>query len=163
MSHPALLDCVPERSYCIQIAQVAHPPHASHHGRQCRVHRGFLATWTANGIDTRVLDFVRNLLASGEVRPKVLVCGHSLGGAVASLAALDIARACPEVLLGCYTFGCPRVGNHAFAAEYAAAVPNTWHLICERDAVANSMKLWGWCGSMLELHYLAALSKTLLR
>ena len=52
-----------------------------------------------------------------------LVCaGHSLGGALAQLAANDIARGAQQQLLRaeitCYTFGSPRVGNHAFAAEY---------------------------------------------
>jgi hypothetical protein len=28
-----------------------------------------------------------------------------------------------------YTFGAPRVGNHAFARQYEAAVPDTWHVI----------------------------------
>jgi predicted lipase len=48
--------------------------------------------------------------------------GHSLGGALAQLAAIDIARGAQQQLLHvkifCYTFGSPRVGNHAFAAEY---------------------------------------------
>jgi hypothetical protein len=57
--------------------------------------------------------------------------GHSLGGALAQLAAHDIARGAqvqglrPKVT--CYTFGSPRVGNHAFAREYnkvrPAAIP----------------------------------------
>lgn len=28
--------------------------------------------------------------------------------------------------LACYTFGGPRTGNHAFAAEYNDNVPDTW-------------------------------------
>ena len=45
--------------------------------------------------------------------------GHSLGGALATLAAYEIAKTCPEVDVACYTFGAPRTGNHAFA-KYAA-------------------------------------------
>ena len=55
---------------------------------------------------------------------KVMCTGHSLGGAVATLAAHDIVTFCgvaPE-RISCYTFGCPRVGNHAFAAEYDTVV-----------------------------------------
>ena len=57
--------------------------------------------------------------------------GHSLGGALATLAALAISRACPEPMvdLSCYVFGAPRTGNHAFAREYNAAVPDTWSII----------------------------------
>ena len=46
------------------------------------------------------------------------VAGHSLGGALATLAALDIKRKLPGLKLRVYTFGSPRTGNHAFAAEY---------------------------------------------
>jgi hypothetical protein len=51
---------------------------------------------------------------------KILVTGHSLGGALAVLAAADIKRSFPDLAdneLDLYTFGCPRVGTPLFA-EY---------------------------------------------
>ena len=65
---------------------------------------------------------------------------------MATLAALDIVHACnlSATNVSCYTFGCPRVGNHAFADAYAAAVPDTWHVINGQDVVVHSMKFWGW-------------------
>ena len=48
------------------------------------------------------------------------------------------------VQVSCYTFGCPRVGNHAFAADYATAVPDTWHVINDQDVVVHGMKFFGW-------------------
>ena len=59
-----------------------------------------------------------------KVQVHVITCGHSLGGAVASLAAHDIVTQCklPSQNVSCYTFGAPRVGNHAFAAEYERLV-----------------------------------------
>ena len=42
--------------------------------------------------------------------------GHSLGGALAVLCALDLQDIYGNINL--YTFGCPRVGNAAFA-QYA--------------------------------------------
>jgi len=62
----------------------------------------------------------------------VFAVGHSLGGALASLAAFDIRRHCPclkPMDVSCYTFGAPRVGNHAFARQYDATVPDTWNII----------------------------------
>ena len=41
--------------------------------------------------------------------------GHSLGGALATLAAYDITKGCQNVAVACYTYGAPRTGNHAFA------------------------------------------------
>ena len=34
-----------------------------------------------------------------------------------------------------YTFGCPRVGNASFSAAYDKLVPETWHVINDRDTV----------------------------
>lgn len=61
------------------------------------------------------------------------VTGHSLGGALSELAAYDIAKAAAEaglqLRLSCYTFGGPRVGNHAFAVDHAQTCPDTWNII----------------------------------
>ena len=61
------------------------------------------------------------------------LAGHSLGGALATLAAHSFAsRALQEgatPAVTCYTFGSPRAGNHAFAAEYNQLVQDTWHII----------------------------------
>ena len=73
------------------------------------------------------------------------MAGHSLGGALATLAAYDIAHMLPkegeQVALKVYTFGSPRVGNHSFAQEFQACVPDCWHIIngklfpaCHKDS-----------------------------
>ncbi len=64
---------------------------------------------------------------------QVFVAGHSLGGALANLAAYDIVKGLKLVdrktTVSCYTFGAPRVGNYAFAHEYTTNVPDTWSII----------------------------------
>lgn len=55
--------------------------------------------------------------------------GHSLGGVMAVLAAYDIADLQPWASLQVYTVGAPRPGNRAFARQYNAKVPHTWHVI----------------------------------
>ena len=60
--------------------------------------------------------------------------GHSLGGALATLAAYDIrkqlqASSKQHVEVMCYSFGAPRTGNHAFATDYNRVVPDTWSII----------------------------------
>ena len=59
--------------------------------------------------------------------------GHSLGGALATLAAVDLARARKLPRLAVYTYGAPRTGNHAFARDYEATVPQTWQIINDRQ------------------------------
>ena len=60
--------------------------------------------------------------------------GHSLGGALATLAAYEISqhlqeKGRQEVQVVCYSFGAPRTGNHAFAQDYSQAVPDSWSII----------------------------------
>ena len=52
--------------------------------------------------------------------------GHSLGGALATLAAYDLAAELSLPHLQCITFGAPRVGNSIFVADYNCHVPDTW-------------------------------------
>ena len=73
--------------------------------------------------------------------------GHSLGGALATLAAWDVHQLvqmdpalCGRVHLQVYTFGAPQVGNHAFARLYKAAVPSTWDVVNDRDVVPKATK-----------------------
>lgn len=81
----------------------------------CRLHTGFLKSWRTNGISKRVTQHVRQLLDTAQDRAAVdVVCtGHSLGGAIATIAAFEIARDCelaPEQI-ACYTFGCAAHGH----------------------------------------------------
>lgn len=68
--------------------------------------------------------------------------GHSLGGALAILAAYDIRKqlqartSCDSnVEVICYSIGAPRIGNHAFAREYNQVVPDTWSVINNQASV----------------------------
>lgn len=68
---------------------------------------------------------------------RIWVTGHSLGGALATLAAYDIVRGGKEIS-GCYTFGQPRVGNPEFASNYDSNPVlrlRTFRLVHENDIV----------------------------
>ncbi len=39
-----------------------------------------------------------------------------------------------------YTFGAPRVGNHAFARLFKAAVPSTWDIVNDQDVIPKASK-----------------------
>ena len=41
--------------------------------------------------------------------------------------------------VSCYTFGAPRVGNHAWAKMYDATVPDTWTLINNQVCLTSSL------------------------
>jgi predicted lipase len=66
---------------------------------------------------------------------RVLLAGHSLGGALAKLCALDVAYNVPGKTVFCYTYGSPKVGNIAFAKAYDERVPNTFRIVNGTDMV----------------------------
>ncbi|PRW44314.1 alpha beta-hydrolase isoform B [Chlorella sorokiniana] len=68
--------------------------------------------------------------------------GHSLGGALAVLAALELRKQHPATRLTVCTFGCPRVFDMAGAREFNAAVPDCWTAINAMDPVPWVPK-WG--------------------
>jgi hypothetical protein len=72
-----------------------------------RVHAGFLTRW--NAIASKLIGAIARLHA-----PRILITGHSLGGAVATLAAPDIARAFPRTPVTLITFGAPQTADARF-------------------------------------------------
>jgi Lipase (class 3) len=65
----------------------------------------------------------------------ITVCGHSLGGALATLLALDIAANTPFEHPTVYTYASPRTGGPQFAATYNQVVPNTFRIAGRVDLV----------------------------
>jgi hypothetical protein len=67
----------------------------------------------------------------------IYVCGHSLGGGMATLAALDIVQsnAYPSVSPILYTYGGLHVGDAAFAAAFAASVQAAFRVVNLADFV----------------------------
>ena len=74
------------------------------------VHSGFLAAYGL--VVSNVRNTVNNLLAKYR-GAKLIITGHSLGGAIAILAGADLSMY--HTVSAIYTFGQPRVGNAAFS------------------------------------------------
>ncbi|TVQ13865.1 MAG: lipase family protein [Leptolyngbya sp. DLM2.Bin27] len=97
-----------------------------------RIHTGF----------RRIADSIINPLAVDAVRqinPKkpCYVSGHSLGAALATVLALDMALAVPELRpqLQVYVYASPRVGNPEFARSYAQILPNSYRITNLADPI----------------------------
>lgn len=69
----------------------------------------------------------------------VVITGHSLGGALASLTAAFLAheKVIPSEKMFLYTFGMPRVGNKAYALKHDQLVNNSWRVVHFKDVVAH--------------------------
>ncbi|KAL2923079.1 putative feruloyl esterase A [Bienertia sinuspersici] len=93
---------------------------------EVQVHSGFLSAY--DSVRTRIMSLVMKAVGftdeSDHVQPKwhVYCTGHSLGGALATLHALELSSTqlakCGAISVTMYNFGSPRVGNKRFAEIY---------------------------------------------
>jgi hypothetical protein len=63
------------------------------------------------------------------------ICGHSLGGAVATLLALDVGANTKFANPTAYTYASPRTGDPSFVDTYNQLVPNTYRFANRLDLV----------------------------
>lgn len=88
----------------------------------------------------RIRTAVKSALAEAQTTDHVFVTGHSLGGALATLAALDLSTQM-GVRVTMVNFGSPRVGNYEFAKLYDKIVPDSYRVVCDGDVVTGVPKL----------------------
>lgn len=106
-----------------------HPQTGEHLGR---IHTGFRS----------IADSIINPLAVDAVKAinpnkPCYVSGHSLGAALATILAMDIALAVPAIQphLQVYVYASPRVGNPDFARSYAKILPNSFRITNLADPI----------------------------
>ncbi|WP_379317443.1 lipase family protein [Paenibacillus puldeungensis] len=98
--------------------QVAYP-YVNNTGK---THRGFTCIYqSARNELIRQL----NMLSTTK---RLFIAGHSLGGALAVLAALDVAVNTPFKNPFVYTYGSPRVGDPVFASRFNQTVENSFRI-----------------------------------
>jgi predicted lipase len=112
-----------------------------------KVHGGFLAAYDSVRMQVvRMLDQITGTGDKGEWR--VLVTGHSLGGALATLCAYELserqgpAGKVQDVCM--YSYGAPRVGNKRFAALFNERVPDSWRITNRSDIIPSMPRLLGY-------------------
>ena len=89
------------------------------------VHSGFSQLW--KDVSGEVISTLQTL-AQGCV---VMVTGHSLGAAMATLCGYSLVQEGWDVEV--YTFGCPMVGNRVFQGEYDRVVRRYFRFVNEND------------------------------
>jgi len=99
------------------------------------VHSGFLEAYMS--LRDEILVAAKELSTRYPDLP-VRVVGHSLGGAIASLAAVDFAlNKTITNRINLWSYGCPRVGNAEFANFLSSKYLNASRIVWKRDPVPH--------------------------
>ncbi|KIZ06147.1 Lipase [Monoraphidium neglectum] len=101
-----------------------------------RIHSGFHVLWNSSSMARTFTAAYAGLLAAHPNGP-TYVLGHSMGGALAQLCAMDLRVAFDPPDLRVFTFGSPRVGNGEFAAFFVRHVAESWRFTHGRDIVPS--------------------------
>jgi len=113
-----------------------------------KVHYGFLRSFM--GIRETLFQVLERILIGSEyfndskatttttkTRPILYFTGHSLGGALATLAAGEVAYRYSHWQIHMYNFGSPRVGNAEFVNIYNQLVPHSFRVVNDTDIIAR--------------------------
>jgi len=98
----------------------------------CEVHKGFYDAEQL--VIGNILTQVAQLKALHPTA-RVKTTGHSLGAALATLTAMDLAKVYPDVQ--CYNYGSPRVGTKAFSAFAGTKMTDFWRVTHYKDIVPH--------------------------
>ncbi|CAI9118737.1 OLC1v1020342C3 [Oldenlandia corymbosa var. corymbosa] len=100
------------------------------------VHHGFYTAYHNTTLRPGILSALeRGKELFGDL--KIMVTGHSMGGAMAAFCALDLVVNTGAKDVQVVTFGQPRIGNAAFASYYSQMVPYTFRITHEHDIVPH--------------------------
>lgn len=93
---------------------------------EIKVHKGFYTSYL------RIRDFILKRFKNNE---NLIVYGQSLGGAIATLAALDLKYNYRNLNIELITTGSPKVGNNEFARSFNKYIGNYVRYVYGRDIV----------------------------
>jgi triacylglycerol lipase len=100
-----------------------------------KVHEGFLQTYCS------IRDDLREALSPAGARPDLFIAGHSLGAALATLAAMEMESLEEGRVRAVYTYGSPRVGDDAFVKSFNALFPQRSFRIVNTSDIITSIPL----------------------
>jgi len=105
---------------------------------ECRVHAGFLGQYMSGR--TLIIDTIKYM-----ANPKVVCTGHSLGGGLSTLCALDVEQNVGgDVETYCVTYGSPRVGGGHFCRLFDAVIDNSYRFVDVNDPIPRvPLRAWG--------------------
>ncbi|KAK6781129.1 hypothetical protein RDI58_023313 [Solanum bulbocastanum] len=131
--------------------------------QEVQVHSGFLSAY--DSVRIRLISLIKKAIGYRDDdldtpnKWHVYVTGHSLGGALATLLALELSSSQlakhGAIRVTMYNFGSPRVGNKKFSEVYNEKVKDSWRVVNHRDIIPTVPRLMGYC-HVTQPVYLAA-------
>ncbi|MEM8804867.1 MAG: lipase family protein [Cyanobacteria bacterium P01_G01_bin.38] len=116
--------------------ELVYPDAYSNPNNPVRMHSGFISAYLS--VRDQIHNHVQNSSAT-----QYRITGHSLGGALANLCAIDLQyNFSAKITVEAYTFGAPKVGNKAFVESYNRRVPNNWRVVNGWDVVSGLPRRW---------------------
>jgi len=102
-----------------------------------KVHRGFLSKYLS--LKDIILCEIKNIMNNGTIH-KITCNGHSSGGAIASIAIIDLYNELNmikrnDIIFESITFGSPRVGNNEFIKLYNKCVNKSLRVVNWNDII----------------------------
>lgn len=75
-------------------------------------------------------------------KENIIFCGHSLGGALATIGSLYYSYLYPSKQISCVTFGSPRVGDERFVSMFDERISNSIRYVNDNDPVPCLPTRW---------------------
>ena len=113
------------------------PPYAFALSAESRRRRRRLAGHVASILTHSVLAVASQREAKDREGWTICTTGHSLGGALCTLFAAEVAVRFPETEVLNYNFGAPKVGNEEFVRRFNRLVPKTFRVVNDADVIVR--------------------------
>ena len=116
-------------------AMVLQVPMDLHHVEETKrplVHHGFLTQFRS--IEQDITRIIHDYVVKTEM-PRIIFTGHSLGGALATLATVEYGLKYSHIPISCVTFGSPRVGNTEFVSYFNHVVDESLRFVNQEDPI----------------------------
>ncbi|SMN12824.1 Putative lipase [Bathymodiolus heckerae thiotrophic gill symbiont] len=102
-----------------------------------KVESGFYQIYTSTEESCSPQDKILNFLKARQIKGNIYVTGHSMGGALAVLNALDIAKNTKYKEPILYSFAGPRTGSPNYASIYDNAIAHSWRVVNSNDKIPD--------------------------
>jgi triacylglycerol lipase len=100
--------------------------------KDIKIHSGYLYKYLSL---RNVLIENINIIRNNHDIKEITFNGHSSGGAIANIAALDLSYLYKDVCINSITFGSPKIGNKHFIEEYNKNIKNSIRVVNNNDII----------------------------